>query len=84
MKDNKTFNIKKCYDHVHLILGLYADDLFAQFGYDLLCKALSKHKLRTVDSLMTNCQFPVSSSQVTLKVHEQQPHRLWNSYKLNS
>ena len=51
------------------MLGLYADHLFgqAQFGYNLLCKALRKHKLITGDSLMTDYQSPVSSSLVTSK-----------------
>ena len=68
------------------LLGLYDDHLFgqAQFGYNLLCKALRKHKLITGDSLMTDYQSPVSSSLVTLKEREQHSRRQWSSYQLNS
>lgn len=67
------------------MLGLYADHLFgqAQIGYNLLCKALRKHKLITGDSLMTDYQSPVSSSLVTLKEREQHSRRQWSSYQLN-
>ena len=66
------------------MLGLYADHLFeqAQFGYNLLCKALRTHKLITGDSLMTDYQSPVSSSLVTLKEREQHSRRQWSSYQL--
>ena len=82
----RTFKHEKDFDDVYLMLGLYADHLFgqAQLGYNLLCKALRKHKLITGDSLMTDYQSPVSSSLVTLKEREQHSRRQWSSYQLNS